>query len=95
LNLRRPETQISPFSPDLNIDNLTNAPIMKAMGNRNIHDLVMLAKVFLEYKHSFVVRRFVQRYGSGEISAQEALSRILEHLDVRDDDLFAEEESAQ
>ena len=77
------------------MDNLTNTPIMKAMVNRNVHDLLTLARVFLEYKQSFVVRRFVQRFGSGEISAQEALARIREHLDVRDDGLFAEEESAQ
>ena len=75
--------------------NLTITPIMKAMGNRNIHDLLTLARVFLEYKHSFTVRRSVERFGSGEISAREALARIREHLDVRDDDLFAEEESAQ
>ncbi|MYF70073.1 MAG: hypothetical protein F4181_08965 [Proteobacteria bacterium] len=72
-----------------------NTPIMKAMANRNVHDLLALAKVFLEYKQSFVVRRFVERFGSGEISAQEALERIREHLDVSDDNLFAEEESAQ
>lgn len=72
-----------------------NTPIMKAMGSRNVHDLLTLAKVFLEHKQSFVVRRHVERFGSGEISAQEALARIRENLDVRDDDLFAEEESAQ
>ena len=72
-----------------------NTPIMKAMENRNVHDLLTLARVFLEHKQSFVVRRFVHRFGSGEITAQEALERIREHLDVRDDDLFAEEESAQ
>ena len=38
-------------------------------------DLLELARLYLEHEGSFVVRRYVQRFAAGEISAREAIRR--------------------
>ena len=64
---------------------------MKVMLNRNDLDLLKLAKLYLQNEQVFVVRRFVQSFASGELTAQDALARIREHLDVREGDLLPDE----
>ena len=39
-------------------------------------DVVVLARLYLQNQGSFVVRRCVQRFEAGEISAREAVRRI-------------------
>ena len=46
-------------------------------------------------ERSFAVRRCVQLFLAGEITAQEAILRVLEHPDVRDDDYFPDDPPAR
>ena len=39
-------------------------------------DLLLLARLYLDNERAFVVRRCVQRFEAGEISAREAVQRI-------------------
>lgn len=50
--------------------------------------LITLVRLYLQNEHSFVVRRHLQRFVRGEISAQEAVARIREEGDLRDDEEF-------
>ena len=54
-------------------------------------DLRILAGLYVQNERSFVVRRCAQRFLAGEITAQEAILRIREHPDVRDDDYFPDD----
>ena len=49
-------------------------------------DLAILAGLYLQNEHSFVVRRCVQRFLAGEISSREAIDRIRKEPGVRDED---------
>ena len=49
-------------------------------------DLVILAGLYLQNEHSFVVRRCVQRFLAGEMSSREAIARIRKESGVRDED---------
>ena len=51
-------------------------------------DLRVLARLYLQNEESFVVRRFVQRFTAGEITAQEAVALIRRNPYVRDGDRF-------
>ena len=51
-------------------------------------DLLVLARLYLQNGHSFVVRRCVRRFVAGEMTAREAVLRIREHPGVRDDERF-------
>ena len=61
---------------------------MGAMLDWTDSDLLMLARLCLQNDRSFVVRRCVQRYAAGELTAREAVLRIREHPGVRDDERF-------
>ena len=61
-------------------------PTMRTMWNWTRPELRLLAGSYLENDRSFVVRRCVQRFLAGEITAQEAIARSREHPDVRDDE---------
>ena len=50
------------------------------------HDLCILAGLYLQNEHSFVVRRCVHRFLAGEISSREAIDRIRKEPGVRDED---------
>ena len=54
-------------------------------------DLRILAGLYVQNEQSFVVRRCVQQFLAGEMTAQEAVLRIREHPDVRDDDRFQDD----
>ena len=58
-------------------------------------DLRILAGLYVQNERSFVVRRCVQRFLEGAITAQEAILRIREHPDVRDDDRFPDDPPAR
>ena len=58
-------------------------------------DLRLLAGLYVQNERSFVVRRCVQRFLAGEITAQEAVLRIREHPDVLDDDRFPDDPPAR
>ena len=66
---------------------------MNVVSNQPARDLLTLAKPYLLNEQLFVVRRFVQRFESCEISAKKAMARIREHLAVPDGALFSENES--
>ena len=46
------------------------------MHDSTASDLLELARLYLENEDSFAVRRCVQRFAAGEISAREAVRRI-------------------
>ena len=50
--------------------------------------ILVLARLYLQNEQSFVVRRCVQRFAAGEITADQAVERILLQPDIRDDDTF-------
>ena len=50
------------------------------------HDFYVLAGLYLQNKESFVVRRCVQRFLAGELTAPEAIERIRRHPGVLDED---------
>ena len=56
------------------------------MSNRTRPELRTLAGLYLQNQKSFVVRRCVQLFLAREITCREAIARIREHPDVRDDD---------
>ncbi len=63
---------------------------MGAMCDSTRRELGALAALFLQNEQSFVVRRSIQRFLAGEITAQDAIRRIREQPDVRDEDSPAE-----
>ena len=56
------------------------------MCNRNPHDLSILAGLYLQNEESFFVRRCVHRFLAGELTAREAIERILQQPGVLDED---------
>ena len=58
------------------------------MCNSTRPDLLVLAGLYLQNEHSFVVRRYVQRFHAGELTAQEAVAQIRRHPEVLDEDPF-------
>ena len=61
---------------------------MGTVSNWTGRDLSLLAGLDLRNEPSFVVRRFVQRFLAGEMTAREAIARIRSHLAVRDEDPY-------
>ena len=61
---------------------------MTVMLNWTDPGLITLARLYLQYEHSFVVRRYVQRFQAGELTAQEAVAQIRRHPEVLDEDPF-------
>ena len=59
---------------------------MAVMSNWTRPELRVLAGLYLQNEESFVVRRCVQLFLAGEITSREAIARIREHPDLRDDD---------
>ena len=55
------------------------------MRRRPQHDLYILAGMYLQNEKNFFVRRCVQRYLSGELTAREAIERIRRHPGVHDE----------
>ena len=79
---------IWPFRPDSSIDNGTGTSIMNVMLDCTKPDLLVLARLYLQNKRLFVVRRCLQRFAAGEMTAREAVLRIRQHPDVCDDERF-------
>ena len=50
------------------------------------HDLYILAGMYLRNEKNLFVRRCVQRFLSGELTAREAIERIRQHPGVHDED---------
>ena len=63
---------------------------MGIMPNWTDPDLLVLGRLYLQNEHSFVVRRCVQRFAAGEMTAQDAVLLIRELPDVRDEGRFPE-----
>ena len=57
------------------------------MRNWTNRDLSILAGLYLQNEESFFVRRCVQRFLAGELTAREAIERIRRHPGVVDEDL--------
>ena len=49
------------------------------------HDLYILAGMYLQNEKNFFVRRCVQRFLAGQLTAREAIERIRRHPDVHDE----------
>ena len=49
------------------------------------HDLYILAGMYLQNEKNFFVRRCVQRFLAGELTAREAIERIRRHPSVYDE----------
>ena len=49
------------------------------------HDLYILAGMYLQNENNFFVRRCVQRFLAGELTAREAIERIRRHPGVQDE----------
>ena len=56
------------------------------MSNSTQHELCYLAALLLQNEQSFVVRRFLQRFLAGELTAAETIARILPCAGVRYED---------
>ena len=61
---------------------------MTVMLNWTDPGLITLSRLYLQNQHSFVVRRYVQRFQAGELTAQEAVAQIRRHPEVLDEDPF-------
>ena len=64
---------------------------MRVMLNWTDSELLVLARSYLQNERSFVVRRCLQRFAAGEMTAKEAVLRIREYPDVRDEDRFPDD----
>ena len=53
------------------------------MSKWNQHELSYFAALLLQNEQSFVVRRFIQRFLAGELTAAEAVARVLRCPGVR------------
>ena len=78
-------------SPVLRIDIAAREPTIGFMHDLTDPELLVLVRLHLQNQHSFVVRRCVQRFLSGELTAREAIERIRRHPGVRDDDRYLDE----
>ena len=58
------------------------------MNEWNDSDLLELARLYLQNEQSFLVRRCVQRFAEGEITAREAVLRIRRSPLVNDEKRF-------
>ena len=76
------------FRPDSNISKAAGGLTINTMSNWTERDLSILAGLYLQNEQSFVVRRFVQRFLAGEMTAREAIARIRRHPAVRDEDPY-------
>ena len=56
-------------------------PHNRVMQKGTDSDLLVLARLYLDNERSFIVRRCVQRFEAGEISAREAVQRSLDGID--------------
>ncbi|MDE0000586.1 MAG: hypothetical protein OXQ89_22815 [Rhodospirillaceae bacterium] len=56
------------------------------MYNWTPRDLPVLASLYLQNEECFFVRRCVQRFLAGELTAREAIERIRSHPGVVDED---------
>lgn len=61
---------------------------MTAMFNWTERDLSILAGLYLQNEHSFLVRRLTHRFLAGELTAHEAIERIRRHPGVIDEDSY-------
>ena len=58
------------------------------MRNWTGRDLSLLAGLYVQNEESFFVRRCVQRFLAGELTAREAIERIRRHPGVHDEDPY-------
>ena len=58
------------------------------MRHWNPRDLSTLAGLYLQNDKTFFVRRCMQRFVAGELTAREAIERIRRHPGVVDEDTF-------
>ena len=68
--------EISAFPSDSNIHNQAFCLTVSVMRNWTEPDLCILAGLYVQNEESFVVRRFVQRFLAGDMTARHAIARI-------------------
>ena len=61
------------------------------MSDSTVSDLFALSALLLRNERSFVVRRCVQRFLAGEMTAREAIARIRENPGMTDNASFPDE----
>ena len=71
-------SQFRPFPRDLRIVSAAGSATICTMRSWTEPRLPTLVRLYLQYEHSFVAHRHVQRFGRGEISVQEAVAQIRE-----------------
>ena len=81
-----PPPDFSAFPRDSNIDNASLACTMTSMRDSTRPELCILAGLYLQNERSFVVRRCLQRFLAGEISAAQTIAHIRRHAQVLDED---------
>ena len=83
-----PPFQFQSFPPVSVVENPFALPHNHGMRDWIDSDLLELARLYLQNERSFLVRRYVQRFETGEISAHEAVRRIRRCPLVNDEKRF-------
>ena len=81
-------SQNSTIFPDLDIELTGHTTHNDPMSDSTPPDLSILAALLLQNDRSFVVRRYVQRFLAGEMTAREAIARIRDNPGMTDDVSF-------
>ncbi len=84
-------SQNSTIFPDSDTELTGHSVHNDPMSDSTPPDLFTLAALLLQNERSFVVRRYVQRFLAGEITAREAISRIRENPGMTDNVSYPEE----
>ena len=85
------QSQTSTIFPDSDIELTGHMAHDDPMSDSTPPDLFTLAALLLQNERSFVVRRYVQRFLAGEMTAREAIARIREDPGLTDEDSFPDE----
>ena len=84
-------SQNSTVLPDSDIEPTGHMPNTDPMSDSTPPDLFTLAALLLQNDRSFVVRRYVQRFLAGEMTAREAIARIRENPGMTDNVSYPKE----
>ena len=84
-------SQNSTVLPDSHIELTGHVANNEPMSDSTPPDLFTLAALLLQNERSFVVRRYVQRFLAGEMTAREAIARIRENPGMTDNVSYPEE----
>ena len=84
-------SQNSTVLPDSDIELTGHMVNTDPMSDSTPPDLFTLGALLLQNERSFVVRRYVQRFLAGEMTAREAIARIRENRGITDNVSYPEE----